>query len=84
MGGLQPTLQATAGALLFFPIEQRRDPGFSGDLGPVRHQAVQMQRLGAGGIVSSSVIGMLLQLVIGFKCMRLHRNRRRGTTDAVD
>ena len=27
MGGLQPTLQAAAGALLLFPVEQRRDPG---------------------------------------------------------
>ena len=48
MSGLQPPLQAAAGALLLFPIEQRRDPGLGRDLRPVRHQAVQMQRLGAG------------------------------------
>ena len=33
---------------VLLPIEQRRDPGFGRDLGPVRHQAVQMKRLGAG------------------------------------
>src|SRR5271165_4738484 len=48
MSGLQPPFQAAAGALLLFPIEQRRDPGLGRDLRPVRHQAVQMQRLGAG------------------------------------
>ena len=35
------TLQTAAGALRLLPLEQRRDPGFSRDLGPVRHQTVQ-------------------------------------------
>ena len=48
MSGLQPPFQAAACALPLFPIEQRRDPGLGRDLRPVRHQAVQMQRLGAG------------------------------------
>src|SRR5271155_3916262 len=47
MGGPQPTLQTAAGALSLFPVEQRRYPGLGRDLRPVRHQAVQMQRLSA-------------------------------------
>ena len=48
MGGLETALQAAAGALLLFPVEQRRDPAFGRDFGPMRQQAVQMQRFGAG------------------------------------
>src|SRR6476660_2721409 len=40
MGGAQSSLQAASGALLFLPTEQGRDPGFAGDLAPVRQQAV--------------------------------------------
>src|SRR5277367_3139824 len=55
MRGAESTLQAAAGALLLLPVEHWRQPGLGCDLGPVRQQTVQVQRLGAGaqGVVFS-------------------------------
>ena len=50
MGGAQPAFQTAAGAFLLLPTEQRRDPGFAGDLAPVREQPVQIERRGAGAL----------------------------------
>src|SRR5271163_168628 len=48
MGGPQSPLQAAARALLLLPADQRRHPGLGYGLWPMRQQAMQMQRLGAG------------------------------------
>ena len=48
MGRAGAPLQTTAGAFLFLPAEQRRDPGLGGDFVPVRQQPVQIERRGPG------------------------------------
>jgi len=48
MSVAQSAFQATASALPFLPAQKRIDPGFVGDLVPVRQKSMQMERAGAG------------------------------------
>src|ERR1041385_6252626 len=72
MSGAQPTFQTAEGAFLLFPTEQRGESGFAGGLAPVRQQPVQIERRGTGAL-SGSVIGWVLELVVGFERVWSHR-----------